>query len=272
MYYSLEQTANIHQENFAYLLLNEEDHVLTITLNRPKQRNAMNEVVLRELAFAISYAKYHKNIWVVVLEAKGSIFCAGADLKTFMGVKDTESGSTIPEIEAKIVLGDLFDSLHKPCIAKVDAPLFAGGFLLLTSCTHVLATKNAKFGLPEVKRGIWPFQVMAGLLKIIPARKVLDWCMRGTTLSVEEALDLGLVTDLVEDIDAASSDLIQTLKQNSPSAIRLGLAAYQSMQVLAANEQHQFLHKNLMEVIQTQDAQEGIQAFREKRAPNWTGE
>jgi enoyl-CoA hydratase/carnithine racemase len=274
MLYTKEQTQNIHAQNFAYIKVVEENHVLNLTLNRPKQKNALNEILIKELAYAISYAQQHNSIWAVTLGAEGNIFCAGADLKTFMGHKDSDSGSTIPEASGEIILGDLFDNLHKPCIAKVGKPVYAGGFLFLAGCTHVVATASSTFTLSEVKRGIWPFQVMASLLKIMPERKVLDWCITGNSWSAQQALEAGLVTQLVQDEDLENTvlALVEQICQNSPTAIRLGLKALQDLKGISNKEQHTFLHKRLMEVIQTKDAQEGITAFREKRKANWSGE
>ena len=274
MLYTKEQTQDIHKQTFAYLKVTEENHVLHLSLNRPKQKNALNEIITKELAYAISYAQHHHSIWAVTLGAEGTIFCAGADLKTFMGHKDTDSGSTIPEASGDIILGDLFDNLHKPCIAKVGKPVYAGGFLLLAGCTHVIATDACSFTLSEVKRGIWPFQVMASLLKIMPERKVLDWCITGSTWSAKQAFEAGLVTNLVQDDDLEETVavLVEQICQNAPTAIRLGLKAIQDLKAIAAADQHKFLHKRLMEVIQTKDAQEGMMAFREKRKANWSGE
>lgn len=272
--YTKEQTQNIHEQSFAYLKVVEENHVLYLTLNRPKQKNALNEIITKELAFAISYAQHNNSIWAVTLGAEGDVFCAGADLKTFMGHKDNDSGSSIPDASETIILGDLFDDLHKPCIAKVSKPVYAGGFLLLAGCTHVVATSSSTFTLSEVKRGIWPFQVMASLLKIMPERKVLDWCITGSTWSAKYAFEAGLVTMLVQDSDLEDSVsvLLEQICKNAPTAIRLGLKALQELKEIPVAKQHQFLHERLMEIIQTKDAQEGMLAFREKRKANWSGE
>lgn len=275
MIYTKEQTNSIHEQQFAYLEIAEKNHLLEITLNRAEQRNALNEVIVRELAYALAYAKHHNHIWVVVLAANGPTFCAGADLKMFMGQKDTESGSTIPTETTPIILGDLFSSLHKPCIAKVAKPAYAGSFLLLAGCTHVYAAREeAVFGLSEVKRGLWPFQVMASLLKVMPARKALDWCIQGKVLNAEEAEKTGLVTKVVnaDQLDNAVEDLVDAICKNSPTAIRLGLKAYQDMQQVAKEDLHKFLYKRLMQAVGTKDAQEGMNAFRKKQPPQWTGE
>ncbi|MCP4441684.1 MAG: enoyl-CoA hydratase [Aureispira sp.] len=275
MVFTKEQTSDLHEQRFAYLEVEDKDNVLYITLNRPKQRNALNEVIARELAYALAYAKHFNHIWAVVIAANGPTFCAGADLKTFMGEKDTNSGSSIPEEKGKIILGDLFNNLHKPCIAKVAKPVYAGGFLILAGCTHVYAAKeDATFGLSEVKRGLWPFQVMASLLKVMPARKALDWCIQGKVLDAKDAYKTGLVTEVVDadKLDEAVAELVKSICKNSPTAIRLGLKAYQDMQEVDDADLHKFLYKRLMEAVGTKDAMAGMNAFRKKERPIWTGE
>ena len=95
MLYSHEQTESIHQEEFAFLQVAEDDHVLTITLDRPQKKNALHPVMVNELAFAVHYAQHHDDIWLVVLQAQGDVFCAGGDLKAFAGQTE-EVASTIP--------------------------------------------------------------------------------------------------------------------------------------------------------------------------------
>jgi enoyl-CoA hydratase/carnithine racemase len=274
MLYTSQQIQKIKEYHFAYIIVKEENHVLHLTLNRSHVKNAFNEILLKELAFSLSYAHFNNNIWVVVIDALGDVFCAGADLRSFMGQKDETSGSTVPEPSGEIIIGDLFAHLHKPCIAKVNAPVFAGGFLLLCGCNYVVASDAAAFGLPEVKRGIWPMQVMASLLTIMPARKALDLCMMGRTLTAHEAHEAGIVTHLTtrEKLHDTTENIINHLCEHSPSAIRLGLKAYDEMRSKKAEELHPFLHSMLMEVVKTKDAMEGIKAFKEKRKPNWKGE
>lgn len=273
--YQAEQVQNFHEQKFEFLEVNHENHVLTITLNRPEKKNALHPLMMAELAYCASFARYNKDVWCVVLEAKGDIFCAGADLKAFAGQADGTKGiSTIPMPTGEVLLGELFPRTYKPCIAKVRGHVFAGGFLLIGGCTHVVSVDEAQFGLPEVKRGIWPMQVMATLQPIMPARKILDLCMRGLTLSAQQAYELGLVTQVVpkEALDSHVTQLVNEILENSPSAIRLGLQAFYEMQSLSHEEQHPYLKNMLGKVLQTQDAQEGITAFMQKRKPQWKGE
>lgn len=272
MYYTSEQTQHFGQHTFAHLLTDYTNHVLTITLNRPEKKNALNPTLLREFAYAIAYATHTPDVWVVVIKAAGNVWCAGMDLKAMQG-STAPDASTVPEPSAPVVIGPLMAQLHKPCLAVVHAPVYAGGFLIVGGCTHVLAADQASFSLPEVKRGLFPFQVLNTLLSIMPARQALDWCIRGRTLSAAEAATLGLVTQLepAERLGAAVEALVAELLEYSPTAIRLGLAAYQAMQQVPAAERHAFLHAQFLACQQTADAQEGITAFAEKRPPVWTG-
>ena len=272
MLYTTEQLLQIKQQTFAHLLVEEKDHLLTLTLNRPEKKNALNPVLFNELAYALTYANHSRDVWVVVIAAKGDVFCAGADLKAFAGANETTT-STVPAPNGEIVIGNIFNSLHKPCIAKVHAPVYAGGFLIVCGCTHVVATENATFSLPEVKRGLYPFQVMQSLLQIMQPRTVLDLCIRAKTLSATEAEKNGLVSKVVEQnkLDEEVQSLVDEIFQYSPSAIRLGLEAFDNLKNIPAAEAHSYLKQMLGECIQTEDAAEGMKAFIEKRKPVWKG-
>ncbi len=272
MIYNNTQVQSIFSHTFAYLKVEEKEHVLYVTLNRPQAKNAMSPTMVREYAFALSYAHHQAHIWVVVFAAEGNVWCAGADLKAMRGQEEANN-STIPMPDAEIVIGDLFTKVHKPVIARLHAPVYAGGHLLVAGCHFVVATPLVSFSLPEVKRGLYPFQVMDMLLKIMPVRAVLDWCIRGGAISAQQALAWGLVTQLVaeEELDTSIAKLIEEITQNSPSAIRLGLKAFEQMRSVPEEEKQAFLKQLFEQTIQTEDAQEGLKAFAEKRKPTWTG-
>jgi enoyl-CoA hydratase/carnithine racemase len=272
MLYTSDQLNEFKTHTFAHLLIEEKKHLLTLTLNRPEKKNALNPILFRELAFALNYARQTKDVWGIVIAAKGDVFCAGADLKAFSGEVE-ETISTIPEPKDELAIGDVFNSLHKPCIAKVHGPVYAGGFLIICGCTHVIATSNVTFSLPEVKRGLFPFQVMQSMLQIIPPRTVLDFCIRAKSINAAEAEKIGLVTKVVDatHLDLEVQALVEEIFQYSPSAIRLGLEAFDCLKKVAPSEAHMHMQQMLGECLQTEDAAEGMNAFIEKRKPIWKG-
>ena len=271
MLYTAAQTAQLPAGGFRYLLVSLNDHILTITLDRPAKKNALHPPMLTELAFALAYAHHTPDVWLMVLAATGDVFCAGMDLKALSDSEGEKEVSTVPEPSGPVRLGELMAGLHKPCIARVQGPVYAGGFLLVGGSTDVIATESVTFSLPEVKRGLFPFQVLAVLLDIMPARTALDLCLRARTLSAVDALAVGLVTEivLVTDFDAAVSRLTDELKQFSPTAMQFGLRAAQQLKSLPPNEQQAYLYEQFRQLQQTPDAKEGMAAFVEKRTPVW---
>lgn len=265
------QTASIHSETFAYITVEEANYTLTITLDRASKKNALHPQMVNEIAYAFHYAHFEKSIRVIIFQANGNIFCAGGDLKAMAGIIEPNN-STIPKPNGSILIGELFNKVYKPIIVKVTGDVYAGGFFFLAGSQYVVALDGLKLGLPEVKRGLYPMQVMAALLRVMPPRKVIDWCIRGYNLPVAKAAEWGLVTHIAtpENIDEQVQNLVKDLTANSPTAIRLGLEAFDCIQPTA--EEHAYLSKMLQKTIQSKDGQEGLQAFREKRMPNWTGE
>ena len=269
MHYTPSQTADLLTRPLRYLIVDQTDHVLTITLNRPEKKNALNPPLLAELAFAVAYAHHPPDVWVVVLAATGNVFCAGMDLKS-LSAGDAEP-LNVPEPAGPVRIGELMAGLHKPCIAQIQGPVYAGGFLLAGGATYAVAANHATFSLPEVKRGLFPFQVLAVLLELMPARKAIDLCLRGQTLLADEAQEVGLVTQVVapDALAATVAELVADLKKGSPTALRFGLRAYQELKNKPASEQQAYLHDQFTQIQQSVDAREGMAAFLEKRSPNW---
>jgi enoyl-CoA hydratase/carnithine racemase len=268
------QVISLENLYFQYLEIEEANHILTLTLNRAEKKNALSPTFMQEIAFALAYAKYNHHIWLVIIKAKGNVFCAGADLKAFAGKSEETITSTIPPAQNEILLGEIFNRLHKPSIAIVQGPVYAGGFLIIAGVNYVIATENVTFSLPEVKRGIWPMQVMASLLNILPQRVIVDLCLRAPTLTAEQAHKLGLVTHLTreEDLAGVTSELVEEILANSPTAIRMGLEALDQLRTVPLQDRHAYLKERLNLILQSADAKEGLNAFIEKRKPNWIGQ
>ncbi len=244
------------------------NHVFTLTLARPEKRNAFTPTMVNEVNHALSIANSEKEVRLVVINAEGPVFCAGMDLKTF---ENPELDNKNPEIENQdISLAKAISQLDKPSIALVEGDVMAGGFLIILGCTYVFAKENVKFSLPEVKRGIFPFQVLGSLLKIMPQNKAIDLCISARTFDTEEAKKLGIVYDFYSKENF--NNLQATILSNAPLAIVKGFEALKKLQELQENEKLNYLLEILAELKASKDAQEGITAFFEKRPPIWRNE
>jgi enoyl-CoA hydratase/carnithine racemase len=250
--------------------INIENNVLTITLNRPERKNAINSVMTNEINYALAYAKQERSIRVVVLAAEGDIFCAGADLRNMSG-KEKAPDSAVPRLEGSTDISLSIRHLNKPVIAKIQGSVLAGALLMVTNSTHAIAVKEAKFSAPEIKRGIWPFMVMAGLFRIMPKRAGLDFCMRGQAIDTKKAEQWGLINQSVNaaDLDKTVNVLASDLANLAPTTMQMGLSAYNKQDSMSFDEALPFLQKQIADCVQSDDAREGINAFLEKREPKW---
>ncbi|WP_026631307.1 enoyl-CoA hydratase/isomerase family protein [Dyadobacter alkalitolerans] len=272
-FYTKEDVQDFDSVKFLYIKMALSGHIFTITLSRPEKRNAFTPTMAEEIIFALAYAHYHSEIRCLIINAEGSVFCAGADLNAFHDPSANTKNPTLPEIREEVRLGDAFNAVCKPIIAQVQGPVLAGGFLIICGCTFVFSAEDAVFSLPEVKRGIWPMQVMASLSKIIPARKMLEMCITGNAYNADEALKLGLITYISEADNIADEvmQMAEQISQNAPFAIQQGMQAFQKLSEIPESEQHRFLKAQLDLILHSEDAKEGTQAFKEKRSPVWKG-
>lgn len=255
--------------HWQFVLWDRADDTLILTLNAPERRNALNPILLNELAYALSYASGEPSIRFVRLRGRGEVFCSGADLRAL--IEGIPQSSTVPTAKVPIIIDDLLSAFEKPLIAEVTGDVLAGGMLLLTGATFVIAPKQSRFSLPEVRRGLFPFQVLKALSAYMPPRMALGWCLLGKTYTAEMLHTWGIITHLVErneDVGPAGDALIEELRLGAPLAIQRGIYAYRHLHKLS----HADLNALLMELAGTEDAREGILAFREKRKPNWKGQ
>ena len=247
-----------------------QNHIMTLTLNRPEKKNAINETLSNEFIYALSYAAQERGIRVVVLAAKGDVFCAGADLKSFQGQK-RKSKSTVPGSIDKKNIANSIRNLYKPVIAKVQGAVLAGALLMICNATHVIASDHVYFCAPEIKRGLWPYMVMAGLFRVMPRRAGLDFIMRGNPMNALHAQQYGLVTEVVpaDQLDCRVAELAREMSRLAPTSMQMGLEAFYHQELMPMEDAMPYLKKMLEKTVKSQDAQEGIAAFFEKRNPQW---
>lgn len=252
------------------LLVEEEDGVRTITLNRPERRNAMTPEMQEELIAAMEDAAA-SDCRVLVFTGAGEAFCAGLDLSALQGMNDKSAAEhTADAVRIARMFRALYE-LPKPTIAVVQGAAIAGGTGLATICDFTLAAPGAKFAYTEVRIGFVPALVSAFLTLQIGDKRARDLLLTGRVFTGEEALRLGLVNEVValEELGARARELAETLKANSPESIAATkrLLAAQNKEwldgaiarALAANAEARGTH----------DFREGVAAFLEKRKAVW---
>jgi enoyl-CoA hydratase/carnithine racemase len=262
------------------------DRVTRITINRPERRNAMSWEVIRALRSAFAAAADDPEVSVVVLAGAGDkAFCSGADLGSMghgtpagegPGSGAAESPTLLTQHEARGELASLFEQmwgLGKPTIARVQGWAMAGGFGLALACDLVVASDGARFGAPEVNVGLWPFMITVPLVRSMPPKKALELMLTGRVVDAAEADRLGFVTKVVphDELDGAVDELAAVLASKPPASVKLGRDAFYSVWDMASGDALVHLHAMLTLTTLTEDANEGMTAFLEKRPPRWSG-
>ena len=241
------------------------NNIMTITLDRPEKKNALNNAMMNEINYALAYAKQKKSIRVICIAAEGDIFCAGADLS------QTVSESNVPKLENADDISISLRHIYKPVVCKIQGSVLAGALLIVTNATHAIASKEASFSAPEIHRGLWPFMVMAGLFRVMPRRAGLDFIMRGKPIDSKKAQEWGLINEYVnrDELDKRVDELAKELASLAPKTMQLGLKAYEKQDSKSFDEALPYLKEQISECFKSEDAKEGITAFLEKRKPNW---
>ena len=240
--------------------------VAVITLNRPEARNAVSGELAQALEGAIDKLEADDDVWVGILAGNGPVFCAGADLKAVASGK-ANLGTSRGGFGGFVTL-----ERTKPVIAAVEGPAVAGGCELVLACDLVVASSDAAFGLPEVKRSL---VAMAGgttrLPKRVPQNIAMELALTGDTMNAERAYQHGLVNILCEPGDAINEamNLAERINANAPLAVRATRQAISQGAMVSDDEGIRIAVELFKPVAASEDAKEGPLAFVEKRLPEW---
>ena len=253
------------------VLLSADGHVATVTLNRPDQRNPLSATMLRDLTSAFRWCQQEPDVRVVVLTGAGRVFCAGADLTSFVGEM-----SRLEKFRSRDLFVDLFvlmAELGKPIVGRINGHALAGGLGLASSCDILVTVDTATFGTPEINVGIWPMMIQAILSRNIPRKVLLEMEMLGQRMTAMQLQSLGVVNRVVphEQLDSTVSEIAGELAKKSPVAMRLGRDSFYRHQDMDFRAALHYLHGQFLLVSQTEDSREGIKAFFEKREPDFKG-
>lgn len=239
---------------------------LVITINRPEARNAFNLAVAQGLADAMDDLDASQDLSVAIVTGAGGNFCAGMDLKAFMA-------GEVPSLPGRGI-GFTQRPPRKPVVAAVEGYALAGGTEIVLATDLVVASKAAKFGIPEVKRGL--VAAGGGLLRLphrIPYQKAMELALTGDTFTAEEAAGWGFVNIVTEPGEALAGALAlaQRITANGPLAVAVTKEVITKSAGWSDDERWQRQQELIGPVFSSNDAMEGATAFAEKRAPNWTG-
>ena len=244
-----------------------------ITINREERRNALNAEVVLAINAGITQAMESGDCRAIVLTGAGDkAFCAGADLAK--GAKGFAFAVDFARPKHYIV--DLFKKMQEctlPIVARVNGAAMAGGFGILCACDMAVAADDIRIGSTESKIGMTPMMILPFMLRVLPPRKLQEMCITGEMFTAKDALDWGVVSYAVPraELDSKLDWLLARITDKSPTAIRLGKQAYNAMRDMSLRESLEFAQAMVPVMSSTEDAKEGMAAFQEKRAPNFTG-
>ena len=241
-------------------------NVLIVTLNRPEAKKAANKALAEGVAAAMDRLDSDNDLRVGIITGAGGTFCSGMDLKGFL------AGET-PHVPGKGFAGLTEAPPAKPLIAAVDGYALAGGFEIALACDLIVANKDSKFGIPEVKRGL--AAAAGGLVRLprqIPQRLALELALTGEFVSAQRAYEMGLINRVVEGVALEGAlQLAEAISANGPLAVAASKKVIREQQDWSQAEQWKNQYALTAAVFTSSDAREGAAAFAQKRAPNWTG-
>ena len=248
------------------VLTSEEDGILVVTINRPEAKNAMTKAAAEGIAAAMDRLDSDDDLRVGILTGAGGTFCSGMDLKGFLRGES-------PSIEGRGFGGIVQKPPEKPLIAAVEGYALAGGLELMIACDLVVASTGAKFGIPEVKRGL--VAAAGGVMMLpdqIPARIAMELGLTGDFVGAGRAYELGLINRVTDGsaLDAAK-ELAASIVANGPLAVKVSKQIVRESRAWPMDERYERQTQLIAPVFVSEDDREGAGAFAEKRAPNWKG-
>jgi enoyl-CoA hydratase/carnithine racemase len=246
--------------------------VATIALDHPETRNALSDQVLDDLLAAFTAARADEAVRSVVLTSTHeTVFSSGGNLAGF--------AADVPLVHKHFAtdrfprLFQLIGELGKPSLCAANGHVLAGGLGLALACDLIVAREGATFGTPEINVGVFPFMIMALIYRNLGRKKTNELLLLGERIDAQEALRIGLINKVVaaDEFDAAVDEWAVKLASKSPVLMRLGKDAMYRQQDLAFADALELLHHNLTLAFATEDIQEGVAAFFQKRDPVWKG-
>jgi enoyl-CoA hydratase/carnithine racemase len=256
---------------FRNLLVRREGPTATVTLNRPEKRNALSLELMQELIVAFEQLGADPEVRAIVVEGAGPAFSAGHDLGEMVG-RDAAFYEQL--FDVCTVMMETIHRVPHPVIAKVHAVATAAGCQLVASCDLVVAAEEAKFATPGVKIGLFCSTPMVPLSRVVGRKRALQMLLTGDPVDAHTAAEWGLVNLVVPaaELDATVAALVEKIARSSPLTVGIGKEAFYRQVDLDEHAAYELTRRVMSSNAEARDAQEGMTAFLEKRAPEWRGE
>ncbi|KPQ08591.1 MAG: Enoyl-CoA hydratase/carnithine racemase [Rhodobacteraceae bacterium HLUCCA12] len=251
------------------------EHVAVLTLQNPQKLNALSDAMLAALRAALMRAGEDGRVRVVVIRGSGKAFCAGHDLKEMQAGRDgaDRGAAYFADLFARCSeVMQLIPGLPQPVIAQVHGIATAAGCQLVASCDMAVAASDARFGVNGVNIGLFCSTPMVALTRNVPRKAAFEMLTTGQFVTAERALSLGLINRIAapEELDAETLDLARTVAAKLGRAVRIGKRAFYEQIALPLDQAYDHAGRVMVENMLERDTDEGIQAFLEKRKPDWT--
>lgn len=249
------------------VLVEHQDGLVIITINRPEAKNAVNRAVSYGVCAAVDELDACDDLRVGILTGAGGTFCSGMDLKAFLR-------GEVTRVEGRGIMGIAMTPPKKPLIAAVEGYALAGGFEAMLACDLTVASRDAKFGIPEVKRGL--AAAAGGLMRlprVIPQRIAMEMALTGDMISAERAAQFGLINVLTEPGEALAEakKLAHRIIANAPLSVAASKRVIVEQRDWPIAEMFARQLEITGPILASEDAREGAAAFAEKRKPDWKG-
>jgi enoyl-CoA hydratase/carnithine racemase len=256
--------------DYADIRVASSDGAVTITLDRPRARNAVSFATCGELTAAITAAGRDPGARVIVLAHTGPYFSSGGDLAGYTGKPQAQFREYTQAFKQLLVA--IFDS-PRPVVAQVKGSVLGGGIGIVAACDLVVSSSEAVYRCPEIDVGLWPMMVSPILMRAIGARRALDLMLTGRAMSAADAAAAGLVSRVVapDGVDAEVAAVVTTLKAKSPLALAMGRRSFHVMADMEMRQALEYTGELLSLLVFSRDGQEGVRAFLEKRKAAWLG-
>ena len=253
------------------LLRHNKNGVAWITLNRPKNYNALSSELMSKLQDLLDTIKKEADTKVVVIRGAGKGFCAGHDLQEMI-INNNENYLEKLFKQCSLLMQSIVD-LPQPVIAQVHGTAAAAGCQLVASCDLAIADNNATFATPGVNIGLFCSTPMVAVSRKVTRKKMMEMLLLGDLIDAKTAMEYGLINRCIPSklLTKAVSDISDKIAGKSPLTLKIGKEAFYKQLEMSLSDAYDYTSKIMIQNMQARDAKEGISAFIEKRTPVWTG-